>query len=749
VSASPLRLHVEARGAVQGVGLRPFVHRLAADLKLPGWVRNTPYGVEIEVEGIQERLESFLVRLRHEPPPRTVYHGLEHALLEPRGFARFEILPSARDGVAEPTIPTDVATCAECLRELLDPANRRFRYAFTTCAACGPRYTIIDSLPYDRPATAMRAFALCATCRAEYDDPGNRRYHAEAIACADCGPKLALCDSGGRVLAAGDAALRAAVAAVTAGKLVALKGIGGFQLVCDARNGATIERLRQRKRRPTKPFAVMVATLEQAHMLAALSALETQLLASPEAPIVLCTARPGTVADGVAPASPLVGLMLPASPLHQLLARDADRPLVVTSGNLADEPLATDNDAAFARLVDVADLWLVHDRPIERPIDDSVVRVIAGRATLLRRARGYAPAPFAPGRPLESTLALGGHAKSTVAITVGGHVVLGPHIGDLGGALARATHERAAHELPRLCASRPTRIACDPHRDYASSTLARALGPPVIEVQHHVAHVAACLCDNDAAGPVLGVAFDGAGKGPDGTLWGGEFLVVDGGAWRRVAHLRTFPLPGGERAFREPRRAALGLAFEVYGAELPEAVTRLFAAHELTVLLGMLRSGMNCPRTSSVGRLFDAAAALVGLGTRVSFEGEAAMALEFAATAARARHGDEDAYPLPLDGNVLDTAPLLTALLEDLRCGRSTADVALKFHTSLVHAIVAVARDAGQARVALTGGCFQNALLTELAVEALTTAGFGVLRHGRVPPNDGGLALGQAIVAGL
>lgn len=738
------RLRITARGRVQGVGFRPWVHRVARELNLPGWVRNAGGELEIEVEGHAGTLDAFMARLARSPPPQAEIDTIAGERLLPRGFAGFEIRASVTTGDAALAVPPDIATCEPCLREILDPRDRRYRHPFTSCADCGPRYTVLTGMPYDRARTTLGDFALCAACATEYADPADRRFHAQSIACPACGPQLALRDRDGRVRATRDAALRAAGAALVAGRILALKGIGGYQLLCDATDEAAVTRLRAAKRRPHKPFALLVPTLAAARRIAHVSEAEAALLAGAPAPIVLLRRRGDTVATAVAPDSPLLGIMLPCSPLHHLLARDTGRPLVATSGNRAEEPIAIDDGDAQARLHDIADLFLVHDRPIARRADDSVVRVIADVPTVLRRARGHAPAVVARAPPVP-VLALGGHLKSSIALVAGNGIVLGAHGGDLDDARARDAFVHGITDLRALCAAHPGRVACDAHPDYASSLHAPSLGLPVVRVPHHFAHVLSCLADNGADGPVLGVVFDGAGLGSDGTLWGGEFLAVDGLAWERVAHLRPFPLPGGERALREPRRAALGLALACGGGPVPPEIARLFTAPELAALESMVAAGVNSPLTSSVGRLFDAVAALTGCARALSFEGQAAIGLEHLAGGAAT---DVEPYPLPLRGRVLDPAPLLEAVFVDLRTAVPLPRLAARFHAALAAAVVAVARATGHARLALSGGCFQNAELTARVVAAAGAAGCEVLRHRHVPPNDGGLALGQAVAAG-
>jgi hydrogenase maturation protein HypF len=748
------RLRLDVTGAVQGVGFRPFVHRLASTEHLGGFVRNTGDGVSIEVEGSSPALERFLTRLDRELPPRAVIFKRRSAPLAPCGDHAFVVAPSTHAGAGAAVVMADLATCPDCLREILDPADRRHQYAFTSCMHCGPRYSIIEALPYDRARTTMRHFPLCAACQSEYADPYSRRFHAEPIACPDCGPRLAFWNDTGMVTETGHAALLEAVEALRRGMIVALKGLGGFQLLVDAGNAAAVARLRQRKRRPAKPFALMVPSLETAQGLAHVGELERRLLLSPEAPIVLLRARsynPG-VAAAVAPDNPCLGIMLPYTPLHHLLLRELACPLVATSGNLADEPIVADAAEALALLGRTADCFLVHDREIHRPVDDSVVRVMAGQAVTLRRARGYAPMPIPYPAVTEPVLALGGQQKTAVAAGGSGQVFLGPHIGDLDAARSREVFARMAAELPALHGIVPARVACDMHPDYHSTNMALDSGLPVVRVPHHLAHVLACMADNQLEGPVLGVAWDGTGHGGDGTIWGGEFLTVDTGRFRRVGHLRPFRLPGGDAAVREPRRAALGLLHELYGGDVLSdtelAPVAAFAARERGVLATMLRRGVNAPFTSSVGRLFDAVSAILGLCQQSSFEGEAAMAVEFAACRAR------ETAPLPrmtvraTDGPLmLEWRPFMAALIHERKRGAAPEPLAAALHDALSAAIVEMARRVGRRRVVLSGGCFQNAKLTECTVDRLCAAGFAPYFHRRVPPNDGGLAVGQAVFA--
>ena len=597
----------------------------------------------------------------------------------------------------------------------------------------------------------MRHFPMCPACRAENEDPSNRRFHAEPNACPVCGPRISLWDGGGAVLAQEHDALLGAADAIRAGKIVAAKGIGGFHLIVDARNDDSVRRLRARKGRAEKPFAVMVPSLAEVEHECEIIPEERALLVSPARPIVLLRRKPGAVAASVAPDNPRLGVMLPYAPLHHILMRELGFPVVATSGNLSNEPIATDETEALVRLKGIADFFLVHNRPIVRPIDDSVARVVCGRDQLLRRARGYAPAPILMDGLSSGILALGGHLKTTVAVTLEDGVLLSQHLGDLETVAAREAHHRAVDDMLKLRGLAPRLVVRDLHPDYATSRMAAEMGLPVAGVQHHLAHVAACMAEHGIAPPVLGVAWDGTGYGTDGTIWGGEFLLVTEKGWRRVAHLRSFCLPGGVLAVREPRRAAIGLLYEAFGddAFAMEELQPIaeFSPAERKVMRTMLQNGVNAPRTSSIGRLFDGFASLSGLRQSTSYEGQTAAEFEWAADGIAA----ERPYDFPLIAGpakdspwILDWRPALDGLLSDRLRGAPAGAISAAFHDGLAAALVSVARQVGEPRVILTGGCFQNARLTESAVAALWAAGHEPIWHRRVPPNDGGIALGQA-----
>lgn len=750
-AAGPLRVRVTVRGAVQGVGFRPFVYRLATQMGLVGWVCNTASGLLVEVEAPEPTLRQFLTRLESEKPAIAIIQSLEAVFLDPVGHHGFEIREST-GGDNRTLVMPDLATCPDCLAEIFDRDNRRYYYPFTNCTHCGPRFSIIADLPYDRQATTMRGFAMCEACRREYADPNDRRFHAQPNACPDCGPRLTLWSPDGATLAERHAALLAAAEALRSGRIVAAKGLGGFHLLVDARSEAAVSELRRRKHREEKPFALMAPSFAQALQLCRASALEQRLLRSPECPIVILRRRAqGQVAASVAPGSPTLGVMLPSTPLHHLLLAELGFPVVATSGNVCDEPICTDEREALSRLHGIADVFLVHDRPILRHVDDSIVREVCGRELVLRRARGFAPLPIAVAGELPAVLAVGGHQKNTIAAAVRSDVFLSQHIGDLETEASFRAFTEVIESFARLYDLRPGSIACDLHPDYLSTQHARQharnLGLPVIEVQHHLAHALSVMAENRLSPTVLAITWDGSGMGSDGTVWGGEFLRVTDGSFERVAHLRPFLLPGNAKAVREPRRVALSLLYEIFGEAafgLTGPTTRAFSDAELTALRPVLQRRLNAPVTTSVGRLFDAFASLLDLRHVASFEGQAAMALEFALDDARV----DNAYPYATRGEggctILDWEPMVRALLcqtEDPRAASA------RFHNTLVDMAVEVAQRIGEPRVVLSGGCFQNRYLTERMVSRLRARGFRPYWHQRVPPNDGGISLGQIMAA--
>jgi hydrogenase maturation protein HypF len=748
------RARITVRGAVQGVGFRPFIYRLAVEKGLTGWVLNSSQGVFIEAEGDKPLLDRFILDIEDRKPPRSFIQSLEFSFLDPIGFTRFEIRHSDDGGETTALVLPDIAACPDCLSEIFDTENRRHLYPFTNCTNCGPRYTIIESLPYDRPNTTMKRFEMCADCREEYHNPLDRRFHAQPNGCPACGPHIELWDETGRPLSTHHWALLEASAAIREGRIVAVKGLGGFHLMADARNEEAVARLRRRKHREEKPFATMYPSLDAVKAHCDASDLEARLLRSPESPIVLLRRRSlppdAGVARSVAPRNPYLGIMLPYTPLHQILMTELGFPIVATSGNLTDEPICTDEQEAVERLRGVADLFLVHDRPIRRSVDDSVVRVMMGRELVIRRARGYAPLPIQVQENLPPLLSVGGHLKNTVAITAGSNIFISQHIGDLETVEAYEAFRTVIESLKTLYRIRPERILCDLHPDYLSTAYARETGTDIVAIQHHHAHVASCMAENRLTGPVLGVAWDGTGYGTDGTIWGGEFLWADETAFQRVGCFRRFRLAGGEAAVKEPRRAAAGLLYEIFGDALfggeGPGLLGWFTETERPLLRRMLSQGFRSPWTTSAGRLFDGVGSLTGLRQRVSFEGQAAMELEFAI----ADEQTEEGYPFEIQESSLQIADwkmMIVGILDDLKRGVTVGRIASKFHNTLVEMILEVALRIGEPRVVLTGGCFQNRYLTERAVRRLTEEGFRPYRHQRIPPNDGGIALGQVYAA--
>jgi len=732
------RLTVE--GAVQGVGFRPFVYRLARKFGLTGYVQNSSAGVVIEIEGSSQLLVSFKQALRRqERLPQARIHRLDCKPIKADGLPGFAIRPSATGTRPTAVILPDLAVCADCLQEMNDRSDRRYRYPFINCSHCGPRYSIVTALPYDRPNTTMAGFDMCAACRAEYDDPDDRRHHAQPIACPDCGPQLELRDVNGGTGARGDQALREAAVAVRNGAILAIKGLGGFHLICDARNPTAVAELRRRKQRPLKPLAVMYPTLRAVKGDCVVVDQEARLLSSAQSPIVLLrTKRTPDLADNLAPGNPYLGVLLPSTPLHHVLMSELGFPVVATSGNRVDEPICISEDRCVRQLEGIADVFLVHDRPISGRCDDSIVRIMAGAETILRRARGYAPLPIVIDHPFaEPVLAVGGHLKNTVALAVRDRVFLSPHIGDLSTPESCAAHRQAVELLCGLYQADPVTVAHDLHPDYRSTRTALTHHGKVVGVQHHYAHALACMAENNVHPPCLAVTWDGTGYGSDGTLWGGEFLALKPGGFERALHMLPFPLPGGDAAALDPKRAALGM---LYALEGEDAFGRALGlrCEDVPLMKAALGKGINCPLTSSVGRMYDAVAALTGICSENSYEGQAAMALEFAA----------DGYPLAayafeIDNRVIDWRPMLREILRDVGSGVAPGAVSARFHASLVAIIVAAAKLIDEQTLLLSGGCFQNALLVEHAIDALESAGFSVCTHRQVPPNDGGLALGQ------
>jgi hydrogenase maturation protein HypF len=750
--ASVSRLRVRVEGVVQGVGFRPFVHGLASELGLSGLVGNDTAGVFIEVEGLGEVLDRFVAALEDEAPPLAVIDRVATeviAITRSRGFA---IVASDPGGERQTLISPDTATCDACLAELFDPGDRRSRHPFINCTNCGPRFTIIRDVPYDRPLTTMAGFAMCADCRREYEDPGDRRFHAQPVCCPACGPSLCLLDRAGAPISGDPVA--GAVGLLAAGRVVAVKGVGGYHLAVMAGSEPAVAALRSRKHREDRPFAVMVADLDAARALGAVGAAEARALTSPRRPIVLLQRTAGApVAASVAPGNRSIGVMLPYSPLHHLLARDLLSAFVLTSGNVSDEPIAYRDEEALPRLRGIADAFLTHDRPIHMRTDDSVIRVIGGRESPLRRSRGFVPQPVSVAHAFpRPVLGCGAELKSTFCVAKGRRAFVSHHIGDLENYATLQSYIEGIEHFMRVFDVRPELIAHDLHPEYLSTKFAIDLdGVDRVGVQHHHAHVASCLADNGEAGPAIGIAFDGLGFGTDGSMWGGEFLIADLTSFRRAGHLAPVAMPGGAMAIREPWRMAAAHLAAAYGDDPPPGLAVISEhADRWDAVSAMARTGTASPITTSVGRLFDAVASLIGVRDRINYEGQAAVELEQLADPA-----ETSAYPVAIeDGDPfqLATAGLVRAVVADLRAGVSPAVVAARFHNGLADAAVIACRRVREATglevVALSGGVFQNVLLTERLCAGLRAGGFRVLTHSRVPTNDGGISLGQAVVAG-
>lgn len=773
-SVATTRLRISIRGVVQGVGFRPFVYNLAQSLGVTGFILNSSSGVTVEIEGPDRTLQQFLQILRTSPPPLAQIAEVMTEEVSLQNASGFTIRASREETDAFSLISPDVATCADCWRDFGDPTNRRYGYPFTNCTNCGPRYTIIQDIPYDRPRTTMAPFRMCNLCQAEYDDPRDRRFHAQPNACPACGPSLVLVksrqhDRGSNLPTANDFAdartsslpiLQQVRDRLHAGQIIAVKGLGGFLLACDARNDAAVRLLRQRKRRSDKPFALMARDIDAVETFCTLTEADRAVLQSPRRPIVILERRTGAnLSRAIAPGNDSIGVMLPYTPLHYLLFSDSSQQpsqfsaLVMTSGNLSEEPIVTANEEAWQQLEPVADWFLFHNRDISMRADDSVVRIFQGRERVLRRSRGYVPQPVDLGIPLHEILACGAELKHTFCLTKDHYAILSQHIGDLENYETLRFFQETLANLKNLFRVEPQAVAYDLHPNYRSTRFALSL--PIehkIGVQHHHAHIASCMAENYLQGKVIGVAFDGTGYGTDGKIWGGEFMVADLSGFERRAHLRYVPLPGGDAAVRQPWRMALSYLRDAFGTGLlpgPVEFLQYVPEKQIALVDAMISRRIHSIETSSSGRLFDAVATLVGLGSQITFEGQAAIALESAA-----RPGVEERYAFHIEKSeplCLDMRPMLQEIVRDLSLGKPVGYISARFHNTVSAAIVAVCqrlrREEGLTRVCLSGGVFQNMYLLKHTVKDLDKNGFQVFLHAMVPPNDGGISLGQAAVA--
>jgi len=747
------RRHFLLKGVVQGVGFRPYVYGLALRHGLKGWVNNSSEGVHIEVEGEKNAVERFTRKLPRQAPPRARIESLSFRDLDLAGFPSFEIRQSMEEAGKYQLVSPDIATCAPCQAEVFNRKDRRYRYPFTNCTNCGPRFTIIEDIPYDRPKTTMAKFRMCPQCQREYDNPADRRFHAQPNACPLCGPKLELCDATGQVLDAPDP-ISSAIRLLREGNIVAIKGLGGFLLAGDAQQLPVVEKLRQRKGRPDKPLAIMLRDLAAVKEHCVVTEKEQSLLLSPESPIVLLRWKKGSsIAEAVAPRQKYLGVMLPYTPLHHLLLQESAMALIMTSGNLSEEPIVKDNEEAFSRLRGIADAFLIHNRDIYVQYDDSVTAVIHDQPTVIRRARGYAPFPIRLFFPLKRILACGAELKNTFCLTRDQYAFLSQHIGDMENLETLNHFQRTIEVYQELFRIQPEIAAYDLHPEYLSTKYARGLRVEKIGVQHHFAHMVSCLAENGERGPAIGLTFDGLGYGTDGCFWGGEFLVGDYGSFQRKAHFEYVPMPGAAAAIQNPWRMALSYVYTFLGKEGVMKYLPLLAKskeEKISLLLKQIDQKINSPLTSSCGRLFDGISALLGLCSSVSYEGQAAVELEMIADL------EEDGSYLFLleeegERGVIRLKPIIEGILNDIEDGTEPPRISGKFHNTLVKMAVAICQrisgQGGPKKVALSGGVFQNRLLSERMRAALEKSGFEVLVHRLVPCNDGGLSLGQAVIA--
>jgi hydrogenase maturation protein HypF len=752
-------VQINVRGVVQGVGFRPFIYQLATQYSLKGWVCNTSENVKIEVEGETKAVEQFLVDLIEKAPPRAIIEDITITHCLPRNYSDFEIRQSIAEEGKYQLISPDIATCQDCLREILSPDDRRYRYPFTNCTNCGPRFTIIEDIPYDRPRTTMRHFKMCPECQQEYDNPLNRRFHAQPNACPNCGPTLELLDANGHSITVDDA-INTASQLLREGKIIAIKGLGGFLITCDATSELVVNLLRQRKNRLFKPFAVMFSSIEEVKKHCSLTIEEEKLLTSPFSPIGLVEWKnTSTISPAVAPNLIYLGVMLPYTPLHHLLLRETGIPLVMTSGNISEEPIAKDNDEALRRLSGISDYFLVHNRDIYACYDDSVTIVERGTPQLIRRARGYAPYPIHLKFRSQQIIGCGAELKNTFCLARDEYAFLSQHIGDMENLETMDHFENTIALYKKLFRIEPEVIAHDMHPDYLATRYAHEIadtsGKRLVSVQHHHAHIVSCMVDNRLENPVIGVAFDGTGYGSDGNIWGGEFMVADYRGFRRVGQLENLPLPGGAMAIKKPYRTTIGYLLSLFGEDILNQKLPFFKwvdSNEVGIIKKQIENGINSPLTSSCGRLFDAISALIGVRSEVEYEAQAAIELEMLAYDEK---NETALYPFSIveqNGlSVIKLQELFSALISDLQNGTAQARIAIRFHNTIARMILmlcqVISKKSNITDVVLSGGVFQNRLVLRKAITLLESDGFKVYTHRQVPCNDGGISLGQVVIA--
>ncbi len=745
------RLKITIRGAVQGVGFRPFIFRLANELNLKGFVLNSSKGIFIEVEGQTDKLKEFIIRIEKEKPPISIIQSFEYSFLDAVGYDEFIIKKSEKDEEITALILPDIATCQDCLRELFDPKDRRYLYPFINCTNCGPRFTIIEMLPYDRPLTSMKNFQMCSHCKEEYHNPLDRRFHAQPIACPVCGPQIELWDSDGRIIALKQNAINQTCALIKSGEIIAIKGLGGFHLVVDATNDEAIIQLRKRKQREEKPFALMFPDLNMIKNYCEVSELEERLLKSSEAPIVLLKKKDNlsetNLSKFIAPGNPYLGIMLPYTPLHHILMHILKKPVVATSGNLSEEPICIDEYDALKRLKGIADFFLVHNRPILRHCDDSIVRIINGREFIIRRARGYAPLPFlidgANGIDDENIIAVGGHLKNTISIKKKNQVFISQHIGDLSTFESFNAFKKTINDFKSLYELNKVIYVGDLHPDYLSTKYLKEQKNEYRLIQHHLAHVAACKLENQLKGEALGVSWDGTGFGYDGKIWGSEFFYIDDENYAHLGQFKKFSLPSGEKAIREPKRTLAGVLFEIFGDHIlnNNLLLKKFSHTELKLIVDLIKKKINSPDCVSAGRLFDAVSSLIGIADYSNFEGQAAMKLEWAISESTNDHYEFEF--IKENKVIIDWSRIISGLIDDLEKGKSQSELSGKFHNTLTEIIVEFAKKFNLKKVLLSGGCFQNIYLLNRTIDRLKEESFQPYWHQRIPTNDGGISFGQ------